>query len=184
MSNKNISSKKYILIFCLVIMSTLTLGMNKPKENVEGKIFKNIYIQNIDVGSMTTKQAKDKIYSIYNIKPINIKYGEKIWSIDPEPIKLKYDIDEYSILGLISSTVNNVPMMGIYNKMNWKGKIMNAAFSVSGAFVFGGQLGYVSTVSSGRVNAFIVGKLVGGISALVLAIILINKESKREILEI
>ena len=43
---------------------------------------------------MTIKQAKDKIYSIYSTKPINIKYGEKIWSIDPESIKLKYDIDQ------------------------------------------------------------------------------------------
>nr|WP_300001955.1 ethanolamine utilization protein EutH [Tissierella sp.] len=94
-------------------------------------------------------------------------------------ISLRYDLDEYSILGLISSTVNNVPMMGIYKEMNWKGKIMNAAFSVSGAFVFGGQFGYVSTVAPASANAFIAGKLVGGISALVLAVILINREAKQ-----
>ena len=117
MSNKNISPKKYILIFCLVIMSTLTLGMNKLKENVEGQIFKNIYIQNIDVGSMTTKQAKDKIYSIYNIKPINIKYGEKIWSIDPESIKLKYDIDQ-SIQNAYKYTRSNDTKQNIKRMFN------------------------------------------------------------------
>ena len=95
-------------------------------------------------------------------------------------ISLKYDLDEYSIIGLISSTVNNVPMMGVYKNMNWKGKIINAAFSVSGAFVFGGQFGYVSTVSPGSSNAFIAGKLVGGISAVALAIILINRETREE----
>lgn len=94
MSNKNLSAKKYILIFCLVTISTLTLGMNKSEEDVDGKIFTNIYIQNVDVGSMTIKQAKDKISLFYSTKPINIKYCEKIWSIDPESIKLKYDIDE------------------------------------------------------------------------------------------
>ena len=46
MSNKNLSAKKYILIFCLVIISTLTLGMNKSKENVEEKYLK-IYIYKI-----------------------------------------------------------------------------------------------------------------------------------------
>lgn len=94
MSNKNLSAKKYILIFCLVIISTLTLGMNKSEEDVDGKIFTNIYIQNVDVGSMTIKQAKDKISLFYSTKPINIKYCEKIWSIDPESIRLKYNIDE------------------------------------------------------------------------------------------
>lgn len=94
MSNKNLSAKKYILIFFLVIISTLTLGMNKSEEDVDGKIFTNIYIQNVDVGSMTIKQAKDKISLFYSTKPINIKYCEKIWSIDPESIRLKYNIDE------------------------------------------------------------------------------------------
>mgnify|MGYP003378011895 CR=1 FL=1 len=81
-------------IYCLVIISTLTLGMNKSEEDVDGKIFTNIYIQNVDVGSMTIKQAKDKISLFYSTKPINIKYCEKIWSIDPESIRLKYNIDE------------------------------------------------------------------------------------------
>lgn len=94
MSNKNLSAKKYILISCLVIISILTLGMNKSEEDVDGKIFTNIYIQNVNVGSMTIKQSKDKISLLYSTKPINIKYCEKIWSIDPESIRLKYDIDE------------------------------------------------------------------------------------------
>lgn len=94
MSNKNLSAKKYILISCLVIISILTLGMNKSEDDVDGKIFTNIYIQNVNVGSMTIKQAKDKISLLYSKKPINIKYCEKIWSIDPESIRLKYNIDE------------------------------------------------------------------------------------------
>lgn len=95
-------------------------------------------------------------------------------------ISLRFDLDEYSVLGLISSTVNNVPMIGVYDKMNWKGQIINAAFAASGSFVFGGQLGYVSSLSQDSVNAFIVAKLVGGISAVVLAIIMIKIEVKKE----
>lgn len=95
-------------------------------------------------------------------------------------ISLKFDLDEYSVLGLISSTVNNVPMIGVYDKMNWKGQIINGAFAVSGSFVFGGQLGYVSSLSQESVNAFIVAKLVAGISAVILAIIMIKIEQKKK----
>lgn len=71
-------------------------------------------------------------------------------------------------------------MLGVYDKMNWKGQIINAAFTVSGSFVFGGQLGYVSSLSQESVNAFIVAKLVGGISAILLAVIMIKIEVKKE----
>lgn len=94
----------------------------------------------------------------------------------------KYDIDQYSILGLISSLANCVPMLGVYEEMNWKGKILNAAFAVSGSFSFGGQLGYISMVSPQNVNAFIMGKLVAGITGLGVALILIkNEEKSREV---
>ena len=64
----------------------------------------------------------------------------------------RFGLDEYSILGLFSSLASCLPMMGVYHEMNWKGKMLNAAFSVSGAFVLGGQLGYVSSVSPSSVN--------------------------------
>src|SRR5690554_5742736 len=90
----------------------------------------------------------------------------------------RYDIDEYSILGLFSSLASCLPMMGVYHEMNWKGKILNAAFAVSGAFVFGGQLGYVSSVAPETTNAFIVGKLVAGFAALGVGYILIKMDMK------
>lgn len=93
-------------------------------------------------------------------------------------ISIKYDLDQFSILGLISSLASCIPMFGVFEDMNWKGKILNAAFAVSGAFTFGGQLGYISSVSPETVNSFIVGKLVAGISGLALAGILIKMEYK------
>jgi len=92
----------------------------------------------------------------------------------------KFDIDEYSILGLFSSLASCLPMMGVYHEMNWKGKILNAAFAVSGAFVFGGQLGYVSSVAPDATNAFIVGKLIAGIAALGVGYVLIKMDMKGE----
>jgi ethanolamine transporter len=95
----------------------------------------------------------------------------------------KYDIDEYSILGLISSLASCIPMFGVYNEMSWKGKIINAAFAVSGAFTLGGQLGYVSAVSPESVNPFLIGKLAAGIASIGVAFVLINLNKQREALE-
>lgn len=92
----------------------------------------------------------------------------------------KYDIDEFSILGLFSSLASCLPMLAVYHDMNWKGKILNAAFAVSGAYVFGGQLGYITSVAPETVNAFIVGKLLAGIASLFVAFYLIKMEIKGE----
>ncbi len=95
-------------------------------------------------------------------------------------IHKKYDLDQYSVLGIISSLANCVPMLGIYENMNWKGKILNGAFAVSGSFVIGGQLGYVSSVAPEFVNPFIVGKLAAGLSAMAVAFILIKIQKSEE----
>ncbi|MDY0236082.1 MAG: ethanolamine utilization protein EutH [Gudongella sp.] len=93
-------------------------------------------------------------------------------------ISNKYGLDEYSLLGLVSSLASALPMMGIYSEMNNKGKVLNAAFAVSGSYVFGGQLGYVSSVAPHTVNAFIVSKLVAAIAGIAVALYLIKKETK------
>ncbi len=95
----------------------------------------------------------------------------------------KYDLDQYSVLGLISSLASCIPMLGVYENMNWKGKILNGAFAVSGAFTFGGQLGYISSVAPQYINPFIIGKLAAGLSALGVGILLIKLEKAKEELE-
>lgn len=88
----------------------------------------------------------------------------------------KFDIDEYSVLGLVSSLASCIPMFGVFEEMNDKGKVLNSAFAVSGAFTLGGQLGYVTSVAPEYVNSFIVGKLVAGILAVGLSIIMMKIE--------
>lgn len=88
-------------------------------------------------------------------------------------------LDEYSIMGFFSSLANCIPMLGVYDKMNERGKVLNAAFAVSGSFVFGGQLAYISSVSADTVGPYIASKLVAGISAIFVGIILMNMENKK-----
>lgn len=98
-------------------------------------------------------------------------------------LSTKFGLNEYSILGILSTLASCLPMLAIYEKFDRKGKILNAAFAVSGAFVFGGQLGYISSVAKDAVNAFVVGKLISGVSAIFIAFILIKYEEGEGVLE-
>ena len=54
--------------------------------------------------------------------------------------------------------------------MDRKGKVLNAAFSVCGAYVVGGQLAFVSSLTdSHQTAAYIICKLTAGILAIALA---------------
>ena len=44
------------------------------------------------------------------------------------------------MVGLIANLVNSVSMLPMLPKMDRRGKLLNAAFSVCGGFVLGGQL--------------------------------------------
>lgn len=86
------------------------------------------------------------------------------------------NINSSSLLGLISTLTNCVPMFMTYDKMDDRGKVLNAAFVVGGGFVFGGQFAYISTVAEPLVSAYMVGKLVSGLSAIFMAYIILNKQ--------
>lgn len=79
------------------------------------------------------------------------------------------NINKYSVMGIILSFGTSIAMLPLFSKMNKKGKILNAAFSLSGAFVFGGQLGFIASVNPASVTWFVVVKLVAGILGLVIA---------------
>ena len=79
------------------------------------------------------------------------------------------NIDKYSVMGIILSFGTSIAMLPLFGKMNRKGKILNAAFSLSGAFVFGGQLGFIASVNPNSVTWFVVVKLVAGMLGLLIA---------------
>ena len=60
--------------------------------------------------------------------------------------------------------------------MNQRGKVVNIAFAVSAAFVFGDHLGFTAGFAPELLPAMIVGKLAGGISAVAVAMLLTRKE--------
>ena len=78
-------------------------------------------------------------------------------------------INDAAAAGLIASLANSIATFGMVKDMNPRGKVMNIAFAVSAAFVFGDHLGYTAGFAPEVLPAMIVGKLTGGISALALA---------------
>ena len=84
-------------------------------------------------------------------------------------------IGDVAAAGLVASLANNIPMFGMMKDMDNKGKIINVAFAVSASFVFGDHLGFVAGVERSMIFPMIIGKLVGGITAIILAIFIANK---------
>ncbi|WMJ79426.1 ethanolamine utilization protein EutH [Clostridium sp. MB40-C1] len=81
----------------------------------------------------------------------------------------KIGIGENSVAGLIVSLANNIPTFVMFKDMDNRGKVLCSAFAVSGAFSFGGQIGFVASVQSTMVTPVIIGKLVSGITAIIFA---------------
>ncbi len=83
-----------------------------------------------------------------------------------------FGMDENGSTGLVATLANNIATFNILDKMNPKSKLLNVAFAVSAAFVFGDHLGFTAANNSEMVFSVVVGKLVAGITALILANIL------------
>lgn len=84
-------------------------------------------------------------------------------------------MNEAGSAGMVANLANNIAMFNIMGDMNPKGKLLNVAFAVSAAFVFGDHLGFTAGVNQAMVTPVIVGKLVAGITALIVANILAPK---------
>ena len=81
----------------------------------------------------------------------------------------KLGINEVSALGFASTLVSNAPTFGLMYKMDEKGAVLNSAFSVSAAFVFGSHLAFTMAFDEAYIPAMIVGKIVAGVLAIFVA---------------
>ena len=84
-------------------------------------------------------------------------------------------INESAAGGLIATLANNIPMFQIMKDMDNRGKIINSAFAVGAAFALGDHLGYVAASAQHMIAPVIGGKLVAGITAVALALLLFRK---------
>jgi len=84
-------------------------------------------------------------------------------------------MNDVAAAGMVATLANNIPMFGLMKDMDERGKIINVAFAVSAAFVFGDHLGFTAGVAREMIFPMVVGKLVGGITAIMVAMLIANK---------
>lgn len=97
-----------------------------------------------------------------------------------EVLSKKLSININSITALIGSLASAIVIFADYDKLDDNGKIICTAFSVGGAYVFGGQMGYVSSVSPESLHIYIAVKLLCGIFAIIFAMLFIKYENKNK----
>ncbi len=78
-------------------------------------------------------------------------------------------MNDVAAAGLVATLANSIPMFGMMKDMDDRGKVINVAFAVSAAFVFGDHLGFTAGFNSTMILPMIVGKLVAGITAVIVA---------------
>lgn len=89
-------------------------------------------------------------------------------------------INDTSVLGLIASLANSLPLFDLIGKMNTKGRIINMAFAVSASFVFGDHLAFTMAFDKKYIGGVVIGKLAGGFTAVIVANFLYKFTYKKE----
>lgn len=78
-------------------------------------------------------------------------------------------IGAVSASAFLGSLVTHASTFGVMDKMEKRGVVLNSAFAVSGAFVFGSHLAFTMAFDQNYVAPMIVGKLISGVSGVILA---------------
>ena len=95
-------------------------------------------------------------------------------------------MDKTSVLGLLTSTVNAIPMFSMTKDMNDRGVTVNMAYLIPAAFIAGDHLAFQLSVDVSAVLPFIIGKVAGGAAAIAIAMVMTrdrknaNKDEKTE----
>ena len=85
-------------------------------------------------------------------------------------------INGTAALALIPTLVTSATAFGMMRDMDKKGVVLNAAFAVSAAFVFGSHLAFTMAFDDAYVLSMTVGKLVAGLAAVALALLLYREK--------
>lgn len=85
-------------------------------------------------------------------------------------------MNEIAAAGMVATLANSIPMFQMMKNMDMRGKVINVAFAVSAAFVLGDHLGFTAGVAKEMIFPMMIGKLVGGVTAVMVAIYMVNRK--------
>ena len=80
-------------------------------------------------------------------------------------------VNAVSVTGLLTTTVNSIATFDTVKDMDPRGKVLNMAFAVSAAFVFGDHLAFAGGWNPQAIPAMMAAKLTAGVTALALALV-------------
>lgn len=86
-------------------------------------------------------------------------------------------VNDVAAAGLVATLANSIATFSMVKDMDRRGKVVNTAFAVSAAFVFGDHLGFTAGFAPEMLPAVILGKLAGGVAAVAVALLLTRKET-------
>ena len=85
-------------------------------------------------------------------------------------------VNDTAAAGLVASLANSIATFEMLKHMDARGKVVNVAFAVSAAFVFGDHMGFTAGFAPELLPAVILGKLAGGITAVAVALWLTKRK--------
>ena len=86
-------------------------------------------------------------------------------------------VNDAAAAGLVASLANAIAALELVKDMDSRGKVVNIAFAVSAAFVFGDHLGFTAGFAPEMLPGMIAGKLAGGIAAVAVALLITKKKN-------
>ena len=87
----------------------------------------------------------------------------KLFRPQLQKLAKRIGVTEISVICMLMNCATSLAILPLFSRMDEKGKMLNAAFSISGAYILGGSMAFVSAVSTGYVvGIFIVAKIVSG----------------------
>lgn len=90
-------------------------------------------------------------------------------------------INGISALAFLGCLVTNASTFGVMDRMDKKGVVLNSAFAVSASFVFGSHLAFTMAFDTDYILPMIVGKLISGICAVLVASIIYKGDKQNTI---
>ncbi len=92
-----------------------------------------------------------------------------------QKIGKKINVNETSVMGLLSSLATSMTTFGMMRDMDKKGVLLNSAFAVSAAFTFAGHLAFTMAFDASYIGSVMIGKLTAGVLALIVASVLYKR---------
>lgn len=81
--------------------------------------------------------------------------------------------------GLLVGMVSAIPAISMYQDMDERGKVVNAAFLVSAASMLAAHMGFALSTEPGLLGAMVGAKVSGGVAAALLALFVCSKRRRR-----